>query len=131
MKQEVFKYLLKNFPLAVSIPEGKLYQPENKYLFRSYLIELSNVEVSEIIVISNPIVIYDAMPIVRLVTSEKTWDSLLQTLVKPFRLQEAEETLLVFDNYSDNQEFSLKVQERINRVINGTVINHYLSLRMR
>ena len=131
VKQEVFKYLLKNFPLAISIPEGKLYQPENKYLFRSYLTELSNAEVSEIIVTSNPIVIYDTMAIVRLVTSEKTWDSLLQTFVKPFRLQEAEETLLVFDNYSDNQEFSLKVQERINRVIDGTVINHYLSLRIR
>ena len=61
------------------------------------------------------------MAIVHLVTSEKTWESLLQILVEPFRLQEAEETLLVFDSYSDNQEFSLKVQERINRVINGTV----------
>ena len=61
------------------------------------------------------------MAIVRLVTSEKTWESLLQILVKPFRLQEAGETLLVFDSYSDNQEFSLKEQERINRVINGTV----------
>ena len=39
---------------------------------------------------TNTIVIYDAMDIVRLVTSEKTWESLLQTLVKPFRLQEAE-----------------------------------------
>ena len=27
----------------------------------------------------------------------------------------------MLDNYSDNQEFSLKVQERINRVTNGTV----------
>ena len=45
---------------------------------------------SEIIFIANPIVIYDAMAVVRLVTSEKTWESLLQTLVKPFRLQEAE-----------------------------------------
>ena len=39
---------------------------------------------------TNTIVIYDAMDIVRLVTSEKTWKSLPQTLVKPFRLQEAE-----------------------------------------
>ena len=49
------------------------------------------------------------------------WESLLQTLVKPFRLQEAKETLLVSDNYSDNQEFSLKDQERINQVTSGTV----------
>ena len=49
------------------------------------------------------------------------WEPLLQTLVKPFRLQEAEKNLLVFDNYSDNQEFSLKDQERINQGTNGTV----------
>ena len=61
------------------------------------------------------------MAIVRSVPSEKTWDSLFQTLVKAFRLQEAEDTILVFDNYSDNQEFSLKQQEIMNRVTNGTV----------
>ena len=44
---------------------------------------------------------------------------MLQTFVKSFRLQEAEETLLVINNY--NQEFLLKKQERINRVINDTV----------
>ena len=44
---------------------------------------------------------------------------MIQTFVKSFRLQEAEETLLVFNNY--NQEFLLKKQERINRVINDTV----------
>ena len=38
----------------------------------------------------------------RSVSSEKTWESLIQALVKAFRLQEAEETILVFDNYSDN-----------------------------
>ena len=52
--------------------------------------------------------IYDATAIVRSAPSEKTWESLFQTLVKAFRLQEAEETILAFDNYSDNQEFSLK-----------------------
>ena len=35
-------------------------------------------------------------------------------------MQESEEAILVFDNYSDNQEFSLKLQERINRAANGT-----------
>ena len=49
----------------------------------------------------------------------KTWESLFQTLVKALRTQEAEETVLVFDNYSNNQEFFLKQQERINRVTNG------------
>ena len=51
----------------------------------------------------NPIVIYDAMAIVRSVPSEKTWESLFQTLVKVLRRQEAKETVLVvFDNYSNN-----------------------------
>ena len=44
-----------------------------------------------------------------------------QLLLKDFRLQEAEETVLKFDNCSDNQEFSLKQQERVNRVTNGTI----------
>ena len=50
---------------------------------------------------------------------QTTWESLFQTLVKALRTQEAEETVLVFDNYSNNQEFFLKQQERINRVTKG------------
>ena len=60
------------------------------------------------------------MTIMRSVPSWKTWQALFQTLVN-FSLKEAEETILVFDNYSDNEEFSLTQQERINRVTNGTV----------
>ena len=52
------------------------------------------------------------------VPSEKSWESLFQTLVKALRTQEAEETVLVFDNYNNNQEFFLNQQERINRVTN-------------
>ena len=40
---------------------------------------------------------------------------MFQTLVKAFRLKE---TILIFP---DNQEFSLKHHERVNRVTNGTV----------
>ena len=76
-----------------------------------------NTKVSEIN--SNPIVIYDAMAIEHSVPSEKTWESLFQTLVEALRTQEAEETVLVFDNYGSNQEFFSKQQERINRVTNG------------
>ena len=83
------------------------------------MIELSHAKVSEIN--SNLTVIYDTMAIVRSVPSEKTWESLFQFLVKAFSLQEAGETILVFDKYSYNQEFSLEQQERINRVTNGTV----------
>ena len=39
--------------------------------------------------------------------------------IRRFRLQVAEETVLELDNCSDNQVFSLKQQERINRVTNG------------
>ena len=59
------------------------------------------------------------MAIVRSVLSEKTLESLFQILVKALRTQEAEETVLVIDNYSNNQEFFLKQQERINQVTNG------------
>ena len=58
------------------------------------------------------------MAIVHPVPSLKTWEFLFQTLVKALRLQE---TVLVFDNYSDSQEFFLKQQERIDWVTNGTV----------
>ena len=58
------------------------------------------------------------MAIVCLVLSGKTWESLFQTLVKALRTKEAEETV-IRDSYSNNQEFFLKQQERINRVTNG------------
>ena len=59
------------------------------------------------------------MAIMRSFSSDKTLEPLFQTLVKALRTQEAEETVLVFDNCSNNQEFFLKQQERINRVTNG------------
>ena len=59
------------------------------------------------------------MAIVQSFAILKTLESLFQTLVKAFKLQE---TILVFNNnnYTDNQQ-SLKQQERINGIINGTV----------
>ena len=68
------------------------------------------------------------MAIVLSVPSEKTWESLFRTLVKALRTQEAEEIVLVFDNYSNNQEFFLKQQERINLFTNGW---HYKSAYVR
>ena len=53
-----------------------------------------------------------------LVPSYRTWEPVFQTLVEAFRLQE---TILILNNYSYNQESSWKHQERINRVTNGTV----------
>ena len=68
------------------------------------------------------------MATVRSVSSEKIWESFFQTLLTALRTQEAEETVLVFDNYSNNQEFFLKQQERINRVTNG---RYYKSVYVR
>ena len=48
------------------------------------------------------------MAIVRSAPSEKICEPLFQTLLKALRTQEAEETVLVFDNYCNNQEFFLK-----------------------
>ena len=79
---------------------------------------------------SNPIVIYNAMAIVHSVSSEKTWEPLFQTLVKALRTQEAEETVLVFDNYSNNQEFFLKQQERINPVTNGRYYKNAYGIKL-
>ena len=53
---------------------------------------------------------------------------MFQTLVKAFRTQEAEETVFIFDNYSNNQDFFLKQQKRINRVTNG---RYYISTYMK
>ena len=59
---------------------------------------------------------------------QTTWESLFQTLVKALRTQEAEETVLVFDNYNNNQEFFLNQQERTNRVTN---VRYYKSAYVR
>ena len=68
------------------------------------------------------------MVIVRSVLSEKNRESLFQILVEALRTQETEETVLVSDKYSNNQEFFLKQQERINQVANG---RYYKSVYMR
>ena len=64
------------------------------------------------------------MAIVRSVLSEKAWESLFQTLVKALRTQE----VLVFENYSNNQECFLKQQEKIT---GGTSGRSYKSAYMR
>ena len=68
------------------------------------------------------------MAIALSVPFEKTWESLFQTLVKALKTQEADEIVLVFDNYRNNQEFFLKQQERINRLTNG---RYYKSVYVR
>ena len=47
-KHEAFKYLLKNFALAISAIGKEMYEAKTKYHFRNYFIELSNAKVSYI-----------------------------------------------------------------------------------
>ena len=47
-EQEVFTYLLKSFPLPISTAEKKLRKPKPKFIFKSYLIELSNAKVKSV-----------------------------------------------------------------------------------
>ena len=97
-KHERFQYPLTTLPLAISTTEGKLYQAKTKHYFRNCFIEWWIAKVSE--VNASLIVIFDPVPIMQSFASLKTLESLFQTLVKAFNLQE---TILVFNNCTDNQ----------------------------
>ena len=84
-----------------------MYKPRTKHLFKNYLIDFSRAFVkipSEL----NPVVIYDAMAVIRSVLSQPTWEDLFKILIKVYKLKESTETILVFDNYTDELEYSLK-----------------------
>ena len=70
-KKEAFSYPLATYPSALSAAQGTLYKPRTKYLFRNYLIDFS-VAFVEIPSELNPVVIYDAMPIICSVHSHPT-----------------------------------------------------------
>ena len=81
-----------------------------KYLFRNYLIESSAAFV-EIPSELKPVATYDVLTVIRSVPSHPTWEDLFITLIKLYKLKESTETILVFDNYLDELEYSLKEQE--------------------
>ena len=56
--------------------------------------------------------IYDAIAVIRCVPSQPTWEDLFKILIKVYKLKESTETILVFDNYTEELEYSLKEQER-------------------
>ena len=55
------------------------------------------------------------MAVIHSVSSQSTWEDLFKILTKVHKLKESTETILVFDNYSDELEYSLKEQERSDR----------------
>ena len=52
------------------------------------------------------------MAVIPSVPSQPTWEDLLKTLIKVYKLKGSTETIFVFDNYTDEIEYSLKEQER-------------------
>ena len=66
----------------------------------------------------NAVHIYDGMVIVRSVASQKTWGDLWTLLLKCFTPNSAHnpsKVHIVFDNYTDNQTFSVKQTKRVRR----------------
>ena len=61
----------------------------------------------------NPVVIYDAMSVIRSFHSHSTWEDLFKILIKVYKLKESPETILVFDNYTDELEQSFKRTRKI------------------
>ena len=83
-------------------------------MYRNYLIDSSTAFV-EIPSELNPVVIYDAMAVIRSVPSQPTWEDLVKILIKVYKLKESTETILVFNNFMDEPELYLKEQERSHR----------------
>ena len=109
-KKAAFHYPQTLYPLAIADPSGKIYQPTAKHLFRNELIKLSCDSIEK-----NPpknvIHIYDGMAIVRSVASQKAWGDLWRLLLSTQPL----EGHIIFDNYTDNQVFSVKQTKRVSR----------------
>ena len=59
--------------------------------------------------------IYDAVAVIGSVPSQPTWEDLFKILIKVYKLKESIEIILVFGNYSDELEYSLKERKRSDR----------------
>ena len=121
----MLRSILTAHPLALSTAQEKLYKPRTKYSFRNYLIDfyVAFVEIpSEL----NPVVIYDAMAVNRYVHLRLTWEDLFKILIKVYKLKKSSETILVFDNYTDELEYSLNEQERSDRAGSTAFLRNYI-----
>ena len=113
-KKEAFSHPLTNYSLPFSTAQGTLYKSHRKHLFRNYLIDSSAAFV-EIPSELNPVVMYDAMAVIHSVSSQPTWEDLFKILTKVYKLKESTGVILVFNNSTDELEYSLKEQERSDR----------------
>ena len=115
-QREEFSHCLTKYPLAISTPDCKLYQPDSKSKFRNYLIEHA-----EAVTMSPPCqvtCIYDGMAIIRASSPAATLGQFMSDQLKAFTppaFWYAKETVVVFGNYIDDQEFSIKEEERLER----------------
>ena len=62
------------------------------------------------------------MAVIRSVPSQSIWEDLFKINIKSYKLKEPTETILVFDNYTEELEYSLKEQK--NRI--GLLYKHIL-----
>ena len=113
-KKEAFSHPLTTYSLAFSTAQGTLYKSRRKHLFRNYLTDSSAAFV-EIPSELNPVVMYDAMAVIHSVSSQPTWEDLFKILTKVYKLKESTGIILVFNNYTDELEYSLIEQERSDR----------------
>ena len=121
----MLRSILTAHPLALSTAQEKLYKPRTKYSFRNYLIDfyIAFIEIpSEL----NPVVIYDAMAVNRYVHLRLTWEDLFKILIKVYKLKKSSETILVFENYTDELEYSLNEQERSDRAGSTAFLRNYI-----
>ena len=116
-KRVAFHHPLTTYPLAIADPEGTLYQPTTKSTFRNLLITFADESIEK-----NPpqhaVHIYDGMATVRSVQPQKTWGDLWRVLLKCYTPNEAHmpsKVHIVFDNYTDNAQFSVKQTKRKSR----------------
>ena len=66
------------------------------------------------------------MAVIHSVPSQPTWEDLLKILIKLYKLKESTETILVFDNYTAELEYSLKEQERSDRAGSAATLQTHI-----
>ena len=66
------------------------------------------------------------MAVNRYVHLRLTWEDLFKILIKVYKLKKSSETILVFENYTDELEYSLNEQERSDRVGSTAFLRNYI-----
>ena len=66
------------------------------------------------------------MAVNRYVHLRLTWEDLFKILIKVYKKKKSSETILVFDNYTDELEYSLNEQERSDRAGSTAFLRKYI-----